>query len=156
MARRSRIVMSSVLLALILAATPSGAAESGAQSVDARWLAAVQANDVDAIMKCYAGDAIMWLPNAPMARGANEIRAAYAGLLSENTVKEAALKDVTYKTAGKLSLAWGRFSLTLVPKAGGEPLVLTGRFTEVAERRGNTWVYIVDHASADPAPPAAK
>ena len=50
------------------------------------------------------------------------------------------------------SVAWGRFSLTLVPKAGGDPVVMTGRFTEAAERRAGTWVYIVDHASAEPAP----
>ena len=150
MARLSRTLILLALIAGLIAAVPSSAAESGAQIVDARWLAAMKANDVEAVMKCYAGDAVVWLPNAPSARGANEIRATYEGLLSANTVKDATLADVTYKTVGKLSIAWGRFSLTLAPKAGGDPVVMTGRFTEVAERRGNTWVYIVDHASADP------
>ena len=142
-----------VLLLVALAMTArSYAAESGAQIVDAAWIAAVKANDLDAVMKCYAPDAVMWLPNAPSARGAKAIRAAYEGLLSANTVKDATLSDVTYRTVGNTSVAWGRFSLTLAPKAGGDPVVMTGRFTEAAERRGGRWVYIVDHASAEPAP----
>ena len=150
---RHRSVLAVVLLLVVLvAAARSHAAESGAQIVDAAWIAAVKANDIDAVMKCYAPDAVMWLPNAPSARGAKAIRAAYEGLLSANTVKDATLGDVTYRTVGNTSVAWGRFSLTLAPKAGGDPVVMTGRFTEAAERRGGRWVYIVDHASAEPAP----
>ena len=150
---RHRSVFAVVLLLLALVVTArSHAAESGAQIVDAAWIAAVKANDIEAVMKCYAPDAVMWLPNAPSARGAKAIRAAYEGLLSANTVKDATLGDVTYRTVGNTSVAWGRFSLTLAPKAGGDPVVMTGRFTEAAERRGGRWVYIVDHASAEPAP----
>jgi uncharacterized protein (TIGR02246 family) len=150
---RHRSVFAVVLLLVALVVTAgAAAAESGAQIVDAAWLAAVKANDIDAVMKCYAPDAVMWLPNAPSARGAKAIRAAYEGLLSANTVKDATLSDVTYRTVGNTSVAWGRFSLTLAPKAGGDPVVMTGRFTEAAERRGGKWVYIVDHASAEPAP----
>ena len=145
-------VAAMLLLAALVVTTPAAAAESGAQIVDAAWIAAVKANDIEAVMKCYAADAVMWLPNAPSARGAKAIRAAYEGLLSANTVKDATLSDVTYRTVGNTSIAWGRFSLTLVPKAGGDPVVMTGRFTEAAERRGGRWVYIVDHASAEPAP----
>jgi len=141
-----------LLLGALVVTAPADAAQSGAQIVDAAWIAAVKANDIGAVMKCYAPDAVMWLPNAPSARGAKAIRAAYEGLLSANTVKDATLSDVTYRTVGNTSVAWGRFSLTLAPKAGGDPVVMTGRFTEAAERRGGRWVYIVDHASAEPAP----
>jgi uncharacterized protein (TIGR02246 family) len=151
MCHRSVFAVLLLLVALVVTAR-SHAAESGAQIVDAAWIAAVKANDLDAVMKCYAPDAVMWLPNAPSARGAKAIRAAYEGLLSANTVKDATLSDVTYRTVGNTSVAWGRFSLTLAPKAGGDPVVMTGRFTEAAERRGGKWVYIVDHASAEPAP----
>jgi uncharacterized protein (TIGR02246 family) len=145
----------SLAAALVLLAIAPARAETaaGAQVVDAAWLAAMKANDVDAVVRCYARDAVVWLPNAPVARGEKEIRALYEGLLTANTVKDAALTNVTYRTLGAASLAWGTFALTLAPKSGGDPIVMTGRFTEVAERRGDRWVYIVDHASADPAPP---
>jgi uncharacterized protein (TIGR02246 family) len=150
---RYRSAFAVVLLLVALTVTArANAADSGAQIVDAAWISAIKANDIDAVMKCYAPDAIMWLPDAPTARGSKAIRAAYEGLLSANTVKDATLSEVTYRTVGKASLAWGNFSLTLVPKAGGDQVVMKGRFTEVAERRGGKWVYIVDHASAEPAP----
>ncbi|HEV8143813.1 MAG TPA: nuclear transport factor 2 family protein [Methylomirabilota bacterium] len=150
---RYRSAFAVVLLLVALTVTVrANAADTGAQIVDAAWISAIKANDIDAVMKCYAPDAIMWLPDAPTARGAKAIRAAYEGLLSANTVKDATLSEVTYRTVGKASLAWGNFSLTLVPKAGGDQVVMKGRFTEVAERRGGKWVYIVDHASAEPAP----
>jgi uncharacterized protein (TIGR02246 family) len=148
---RSAFAVVLLLVALMVTAR-ANAADSGAQIVDAAWISAIKANDIDAVMKCYAPDAIMWLPDAPTARGAKAIRAAYEGLLSANTVKDATLSEVTYRTVGKASLAWGNFSLTLVPKAGGDQVVMKGRFTEIAERRGGKWVYIVDHASAEPAP----
>jgi uncharacterized protein (TIGR02246 family) len=148
---RSAFAVVLLLVALMVTAR-ANAADTGAQIVDAAWISAIKANDIDAVMKCYAPDAIMWLPDAPTARGAKAIRAAYEGLLSANTVKDATLSEVTYRTVGKASLAWGNFSLTLVPKAGGDQVVMKGRFTEIAERRGGKWVYIVDHASAEPAP----
>ena len=133
---------------------PCRAAETGAQSVDSSWVKAMKANDLEAVLKTYAPDAVVWLPQAKEARGEKAIRAAYEGLLSANTVKDVVLSETGYRTMGKASVGWGKFSLTLAPKAGDSPVVMTGRFTEIAERRGGRWVYIVDHASTVP-PPAA-
>ena len=127
------------------------AAETGAQSVDSLWVKAMKANDLEAVLKTYAPDAVVWLPQAKEARGEKAIRSAYEGLLSANVVKEVVLSETGYRTMGKTSVGWGRFSFTLAPKAGGSPVVMTGRFTDVAERRAGRWVYIVDHASAEPA-----
>jgi ketosteroid isomerase-like protein len=127
------------------------AAQSGAQSVDAAWVEAMQANDIEAVMKVYAQDAVAWFPDEKEARGDTAIRAAYQGLLSANTVVAASESDTSYRTMGKTSIGWGKFSLTLKPKAGGAPVVMVGRFSEVVERRDGHWVYIVDHASAEPA-----
>jgi ketosteroid isomerase-like protein len=94
---------------------------------------------------------VVWLPETKQARGEKEIRSAFEGLLSANTVKVVVLSDTGYRTMGKVSVGWGRVSLTLAPKAGGSPVVMTGRYTDIVERRGGRWVYIVDHASAEPA-----
>lgn len=139
-----------VVLLLIACALPCSAADRGAQAVDAAWMKAMKANNLDAVMKCYVPDAVAWLPGMREARGEQAIRTAYQGLLSANTVKDAALSDTKYKTTGNVSAGWGKYSITLVPKAGGNPVVMTGRFSAVAERRGSRWVYIVDHASAEP------
>ena len=141
------------LLACLVFATPLAfAAEGGAQAVDNAWKKAALANDAEALVKLYASDAVAWLPNSPEARGTEAIRAAFRGLLDANTIKDFALMDTTYRTVGNRSAGWGRFRLVLQPKAGGEAQTMVGRFTVVAERRNKQWVYVVDHASADPAP----
>ena len=142
--------ITAVAVLIIACALPCQAADMGAQAVDAAWVKAMKANNLDAVMQCYAPNAVAWLPGMREARGAQAIRAAYQGLLSANTVKDAALVDTKYKTTGNMSVGWGKYSITLIPKAGGAPVVMTGRYNEVAERRAGKWVYIVDHASAEP------
>jgi uncharacterized protein (TIGR02246 family) len=146
--RRSSIVV----LLLLAAVVTAHAADSPTAQVDAAWIAGMKANDVDAVMKCYAPDAIAALPGAPLARGTKAIRATYEGLLSANTVSDASISEIGRRQTRSVATAWGTFSLTLTPKAGGAPTTMTGRYTEVLERRGGKWVYVVDHASAEPAP----
>jgi uncharacterized protein (TIGR02246 family) len=129
---------------------PCRAAETGAQALDSAWVKAMKANDLEAVLKTYAPDAVLWLPQTKEARGEKAIRATFEGLLAANTVKEVVLLDTGYRTVGNTSAGWGRFSLTLAPKSGGNDVVMLGRFIDVAERRGGRWVYIADHASAEP------
>ncbi len=88
--RRRILPLLACVFGLAAAATVA-AAEEGAKDVDAAWLKAVKANDVDALVACYWPDAVLWLPDAPEARGEKAIRATYAGLLAANTVVDASL-----------------------------------------------------------------
>ncbi len=137
------------------------AEETGSQALDAAWAKAMKAGDLEAVVACYASDAVLWLPGGPEARGTKAIREAYAGMLSANTVTEATLTNTHYETWQNLSMGWGNFTLALQPKQGGAPAVMHGRFTEVAKRIDGKWRYVADHASVDPEPapaavPAAK
>ena len=145
---------SSLLVLFLLLASPLAvhAADSATKEVDAAWIKAMKANDVDAVMKCYAPDAIAALPGAPLARGAKAIRATYEGLLSANTVTDVSISEAGHRQTRNVATGWGTFSMTLTPKAGGSPAMMTGRYTVVVERRGGKWVYVVDHASPEPAP----
>jgi len=142
--------IAAVTVLMLAWALPCGAVEMGPQAVDAAWVKGMKANDLEAIMKCYAPDAVAWLPGMREARGATAIRAAYQEIMSANTVKDAALSDAKYKTTGNLAAGWGKYSITLVSKADGKIIVMTGRYNEVIERRAGKWAYIVDHASAEP------
>jgi uncharacterized protein (TIGR02246 family) len=150
---RFRLMMLGVTLAAVLAAAATHAAE-GVESVDQAWAKAMKANDLAGVLACYAPDAVAWFPDEPEARGAAAIRKAYEQLFADNTVKDAVVAETHYKTAGDFGAGWGTFTLTLEPKKGGAPVTLKGRFTEIAERRSGRWVYVVDHASGEPAPPA--
>ena len=53
---------------------PCRAEETGAQSLDSSWIKAMRANDLEAVLKTYAPDAVVWLPQMKEARGENAIR----------------------------------------------------------------------------------
>ena len=146
------------ILAALLLAGGVARAEEGAAGVDVRWIAAMKANDVAAVVACYGPDAVVWLPGAPEARGIEAIRGTYAGLLGENTVVDVGTSNEQYATSGDLSCGWGNFTLTLKPKKGGDVQVLNGRYVVVAKKIGGKWLYVADHASLEPPPtaPSAK
>ena len=83
-------------------------------------------------------------------------RDAYDRLLTSNAVIGAAFTNTHYQTSGALSVGWGDFTLVLAPKAGGERVSLSGHFSVITKKQGGKWVYVVDHASALPAPPSRR
>jgi len=151
---RFSLTLTLALLFASASAAASTKALSGAQAVDEAWSKAITANDLDAVMLCYSKDAVMWLPDAPEAKGTEAIRKAWAGLLAANTVTGATFANTHYQTSGNLSVGWGDFTLTLSPKSGGSPVSLSGRFSVIARKESGKWAYVVDHASAHPASPA--
>jgi ketosteroid isomerase-like protein len=70
--------------------------------------------------------------------------------------KDASLTEMDNETVGEKSVSWGRSVITAAPKTGGAPVTTSGRYTVIAKRIDGKWVYMVDHASNDPAPVAAK
>ncbi|MDR3415195.1 MAG: DUF4440 domain-containing protein [Nevskia sp.] len=152
--RQSRL--RSAALVLLAAALPAYAAETGIAAIDAQWIKAVKAGDADAAAGLYANDAILWIPGAPMAKGAKAIHDAYQGWLSATTIQDVKLTLLGGSTKGAESVGWGTFSITSAPKSGGATTTEVGRYTEVGKRVGGKWVYVVDHASDDPAPTPGK
>lgn len=154
---RFRVAAAIAALLLLSAAAPLTAADpaQGTEALDAAWAKAFQANDLEGVMACYAADAVAWLPDTAEAKGEKAIRDAYRAFFAENKVQDVRITETRSQTVRNRSVGWGRFELTLVPKSAAKPVTMTGRFTEVAEKRNGRWVYVVDHASADPPPPAA-
>ncbi len=150
-----RMILPVLACALLLTAARA-AAEDGAKQVDEAWLKAMKANDVNALVACYAPDAVLWLPDAPEAKGEAAIRATYTGLLAANTVVDVSLQNAVYNTAGQIGTSWGTFTMVLKPKAGGPNVVMQGRFLSASKKEGGRWRYLADHASVEPPPPAAK
>jgi uncharacterized protein (TIGR02246 family) len=153
---RIRTLAGILVAAATLALSAPARAEEGIELLDKAWVKAMKAGDAQAVSALYAPDALLWLPGAPEARGAKAIHDAYAGLLAANTVTDAVLSDGQYETLQNVSISWGHFILTLTPKAGGVPVIMGGRFSAVAKRIGGKWLYVTDHASAEPPPAAAK
>lgn len=145
-------VILSVLILSTFTLTLS-AQEHAAKLLDDAFTRAINANDVDAIVALYAPNATVYPPDVMQASGKDGIRALFEGMLAANTVKNFHMMETKYETQGNISIGWGRWMMTLTPKAGGEEMHLEGRFTEVAKQIDGKWFYLVDHASAPLAPP---
>jgi len=99
----------------------------------------------------------LYPPDTLIAQGKDAIRADYKGLLDAMTIRDATVSDTHYETHGDTAIARGQFTLTMVPKAGGDPITMKGRFVEVCRKIGSKWLYVIDHASVPmPPPPASK
>lgn len=141
------------VVACVLAVSTSPLMARQAASAQACWQPAFEKGDADAVAKCYAPDAVLWLPGAPAMKGREAIRAGYADFFSASTIKTVKLDELGKISHGNEAASWGTFSLVLVSKKDGKETTEVGRYTDVSRRIGGRWQYVVDHASDDPAAP---
>ena len=153
--RKSNLFAMAGLMALL--ASPTLAAKTS-DSAQACWQPAFKAGNADAVSKCYAPDAVFWLPGAPMMKGRDAIREGYAGFFAAFTIKSVKLVEMGHSRRGDEASSWGSFTIFSVAKADGKEVKEVGHYTDVSRKIGGRWLYVVDHASDDPAPapPAAK
>lgn len=138
---------------LALLASPLLASDKP-DSAQACWKPAFMAGDADAVAKCYATDAVLWLPGAPIMQGREAIRAGYVDFFAGMTIKSVTLTEMGRSASGDQAASWGTFSMVYVSKADGKEITDVGRYTDVSRKIDGQWQYLVDHASADPAAPA--
>ncbi|WEN14243.1 nuclear transport factor 2 family protein [Rhodanobacter sp. AS-Z3] len=138
-----------VISVLALMSLPSMAASAPA-SATACWQPAFLAGDADAVAKCYAADAVFWLPGVPTMRGRAAIREGYAGFFADIKVKSAKLVEMGRFAHGDEVSTWGTFTVVSMSKKDGKEMTEHGRYTDVSRRIDGRWVYLVDHASDDP------
>lgn len=147
--RKTNLSVIAAMLAVL--ASPLIAAK-GSGSAQACWTPAFKAGNADAAAQCYAPDAMLWLPGAPMMKGRDAIRAGYADFFAASTIKSVTITELGKSSRGGDSTSWGRFSIVAVSKKDGKESTEIGRYTDVSRKIGGRWLYVVDHASDDPAP----
>lgn len=141
------------LLLLLFVCGGAFAAEKGLNPAGEAFVKAIKANDLEAVVALYAPDAVLYPPDAMAAHGTEEIRKSYAGLLNTFTVQDITVADAWHEMHGNVAFGWGLFTFTLKPKAGGDVVVMNGRFTDFSKKVGAKWLYTADHASVPFAPP---
>ncbi|MFL6593497.1 MAG: YybH family protein [Luteimonas sp.] len=142
-----------LVMASVLAASAPASAAGTPESSQACWQPAFEAGDADAVARCYAPDAVLWLPGAPKTKGRDAIRAAYAGFFAGSRIRSATLTPLGKVVHGDDASSWGTFKVVLVSKKDGKETTETGRYTDVSRRIDGRWQYLVDHASDEPAAP---
>ena len=134
----------------------SATADEGMNQIGEAFVKAFKAGNLDDVAALYAPDAVSFPPDAMVANGQEEIRDSWGGLLNNFDVEDLVISNARHETSGDLSTAWGNFKMILVPKQGGETVVLEGRFSDVAKRINGKWLYVADHASVPLPPPPSE
>jgi uncharacterized protein (TIGR02246 family) len=140
------------VITCLLAALASPSLAKTPDSSQACWQPAFESGNADAVARCYAPDAVLWLPGAPRAKGRDAIRAAYAGFFAGSRIRSATLTELGKVAHGDDASSWGTFKVVLVSKKDGKETTETGRYTDVSRRIDGRWQYLVDHASDEPSP----
>ena len=120
----------------------ASASAGGVQQLNEAFLKALQAGDIDGIMKLYAADAVLFPPGEKVAKGQEEIRFKWNNLIEANKISETSLKEAKYVGSPTVSAGWGDVSMKLEPKNGKPPKTIQGRFSTVAEKRNGKWAYV--------------
>lgn len=144
----------------ILGCTAEGESQNqmiaAANALDQQFLAAYNSGDVDGVMATYwnSPDLVSYPPGTMEARGWQAVKDDLAGFFASTPGLKLELIDTHNKFIGDAVLGWGRWRIT-IPTGEKEPMVLSGRYSDVKAKRNGKWVYILDHASVPLPPPPA-
>lgn len=136
-----------ICAAIALAATPALAQESADALADA-FVAAVIAEDADALAALYAEDADSYDPSGGVQKGRAEIAASWKQFFDAYDGFSASLdKKGMHAPDRKSAASWGLWTMSATAVEGGAPVTWNGRYLDVAVKTKDGWRYIVDHAS---------
>lgn len=131
----------------VVAVAPAAAQESAKALQDA-FVAAVVAEDADALAALYTEDADSYPPDGTFARGRAAIAASWAAFFGAYDGFTLTLEPQGDRALGENAVAaWGLWTMSATPVEGGEPVVWRGRYSDVSIKTAEGWRYFIDHAS---------
>ncbi|ODP35720.1 hypothetical protein A9762_01640 [Pandoraea sp. ISTKB] len=119
---------------------------SGPSAAVQAWKSALEAGDTKAIAQMHSPSTVLYSADSSVTRGVDEIMRGYRALY-EKYRPTVEIRDAGWVRQGELLNSWGQFVMTLTPLAGGEPIRVDGRFSDVAIWTNGHWQYVMDHAS---------
>ena len=97
-------------------------------------IAALNDGDVNAWVGAFTADGVQMPPNAPANLGRESIRAWSQAFLAPFRVQFALAVDEV-QVAGDWAFERGTYTISLTPKAGGEPIQDIGKYITIYERQ---------------------
>jgi uncharacterized protein (TIGR02246 family) len=112
-----------------------------------QWAAAFTKGDLDALMRLYDDDALLWgTSSSQLRKGARAIRQYYAQLLKAFPGTRISLRETNPRVYGDAGVNSGSFTMRRVA-ADGKVVVTSARFTITYVRRGGQWLIVDQHSS---------
>ena len=109
-----------------------------------RFVAAMKANDADALMKELGDDVMFMPPNEEPLKGKAATKAWYEGVIAEMETTAMEVSDRRVVVEGDAAMEVGRYTWSLKPKAGGDPFTVRGHFCAGWRQRGGGWEVVWD------------
>ena len=163
----ARLALTASLAFALCACAPKGPDSAqliaSAKALDAKFAAAFNSGNVDAVMDTYENspELVSFPPDAMEAVGYAAVKAGYAKSFAGMPGAKLEITDAHYRVVGEAVIGYGQWKMVLPGANGSAQVEMTGRFTDVKAERNGKWVYLVDHASipfsmpdAPPPPPA--
>jgi uncharacterized protein (TIGR02246 family) len=145
-----------IIIALTCAAAPALAQQSP-KALQNAFVAAIVAEDAEALARLYTEDADSYDPSGAVQKGRSEIAATWQSFFDGFDGFSASLTQ-----KGELAMskdghaAWGLWTMAATAPGATEETVWNGRFLDVSVKTPEGWRYIADHASMlAPAPEEA-
>lgn len=114
------------------------------EDINAAFAAAVNARDIDALLRCYVPSGMVVNPDGTVATGHEQVAAHAEGLLQLGG-RMTATNEYAFVN-GDIALVGARFEIAF---DDGRPAI-TGRTAEVLTRTADGWAYLIDHPFALP------
>ena len=126
------------------------------RDLDAQSLAAWAAKDVDRIAAFYTEDASIGVPNMPLVRGREAMRAGLKGVFADPNFKlEFAPGEVEAALSGDLGFVRGSYTATQTDPKSAKTVVEKGNYLIIYEKQADgSWKVTNDFAT--PEAPAAE
>ena len=140
------------LFLMILGCTQAPMSTDGSELTarTADWEAALDAEDIDALVMIYTSDARLMPPNGEMASGGDAVRTIFGGMLEAGLSVD--LVSIEAQASGDIGYDVGTYTMM-----DGDTVVDTGKFIEIFHRGDDgEWRISTDMWSSNvPVPPAA-
>jgi len=101
-----------------------------------QYAVTVNTGDLELWLSLMTDDTIKMPPDAPAIFGKEDLRASMQPLF-DNFTSEMVLYPEETQVDGNLGLARGTYTLSLTPKAGGEPIYMEGKYLTILKRQAD-------------------
>ena len=127
---------------------------AAAKELDGRFIAALNAGDVDALIACYhdTPELTSFDVGTLVAKGHAAVREGLTHAVAGMAGGTITLHDTHYQPAGNYVVTWGLWDFTMT-LPDGTPMTMSGRFTDMKTEMNGKWGYVHDHASVPMPPP---
>jgi uncharacterized protein (TIGR02246 family) len=117
-----------------------------------QYASSMNAGDLNLWISLWADDAIQMAPDAPAVIGKEQIRAKYESIFPQFIFKMT-ITNEDVRIGGDLAVSHGNYTVSMTPKAGGEAIMIDGKYLSIEERQADGSWKIIRSCFNDNAPP---